>query len=104
MHREIKLDGGEITILKTLGTTDMNGKQLVEHMGGGMESAEFVDTLQGLISLGYVLSNKVSVRSNEDVERAFFRVNPAYTHELRDAINPGRRREQEQKTRRRRRS
>ncbi len=69
-----------------------------------MESAEFVDALKGLISLGYVLSNKVNVRSTEDVERAFFRVNPAYAHELRDALNPGRRREQEKKTRRRRRS
>ncbi len=104
MHREIKLDGGEITILKTLGSTDMNGKQLVEHLGGDMESAEFVDALKGLISLGYVLSNKVNVRSTEDVEHAFFRVNPAYAHELRDALNPGRRREQEKKSRRRRRS
>jgi hypothetical protein len=102
MHREIKLDGGEITILKTLGSTEMNGKQLVEHLGG-MESAEYVDSLSGLMSLGYVLSSKVNVRSKEDIEHASFRVNPAYAHELRDSLNPGRRREQEQ-TRRRRRS
>jgi hypothetical protein len=105
MHREIKLDGGEITVLKTLGLSgsQMFGKQLMDHMGE-METAEFIDTLNGLISLGYVLSNKVNVRVMEDVERAFFRVNGAYAHDLRDAINPGRRREQEGKTRRRRRS
>jgi len=39
----------------------------------------------------------------EDVEKAFFRVDAAYTKDLRDALNPGRRREQE-RTRRRRRS
>ena len=103
MHREIKLDGGEITILKALGSTDMHGKQLMEHLGGDMESAEFVDALNGLISLGYVLSNKVNMRTTQDVERGSFRVNPAYAHELRDAINPGRRREKERTTRRRRR-
>ena len=62
---------------------------------GRWKSAEFIDTLSGLISLGYVLSNKVNLRKMEDVERAFFRVNAAYAHDLRDAINPGRRRDQE---------
>ena len=38
----------------------------------------------------------------DDVERAFFRVNPAYANDLRDALNPGRRREQEKPRRRRR--
>ena len=105
MQREIKLDGGEITILKTLGLsgTQMFGKQLIDHMGE-METAEFIDTLNGLISLGYVLSNKVNLRVMEDVERAFFRVNGAYAHDLRDALNPGRRRERESTSRRRRRS
>jgi hypothetical protein len=51
--------------------------------------------------LGYVISSKVNVGSMEDVERSFFRVNASYARDLRDAINPGRRREE--KTRRRRR-
>lgn len=103
MHRDIKLDGGEITVLKTLGLSgsQMYGKLLVEHLKE-LETAEFIDTLNGLISLGYVLSNKVNLRMLEDVERAFFRVNPAYTHDLRDALNPGRKREQEKPRRRRR--
>jgi hypothetical protein len=101
--RDIKLDGGEITVLKTLGLSgsQMYGKQLIDHHKE-METAEFIDTLNGLISLGYVLSNKVNLRMLEDVERASFRVNPAYAHDLRDALNPGRKREQEKPRRRRR--
>jgi len=103
MHREIKLDGGEISMLKTLGLSgsQMNGKILLDH-SGEMEIAEVLDTLNGLIAQGYVLSNKVNLRLREDVERSFFRVNQAYAHDLRDAINPGRKREQERPRRRRR--
>jgi hypothetical protein len=104
VQREIKLDGGEITVLKTLGLSgaQMYGKLLIDRLKD-METAEFIDTLNGLLSLGYILSNKVNLRMREDVERAFFRVNSAYAHDLRDALNPGRKREQDQ-TRRRRRS
>jgi hypothetical protein len=103
MGREIKLDGGEITLLKKIGLsgTQVYGKMLIDH-AEGMETAEFLDTLIGLIDQGYVLSNKVNIRLIEDVERAFFRVNAAYAKDLRDAVNPGRRREQERTTRRRR--
>ena len=68
-----------------------------------METAEFLDTLIGLIDQGYVLSNKVNIRVIEDVERAFFRVNPADSKDLRDAVNPGRKRDQERARRQRRR-
>jgi hypothetical protein len=103
MQRDIKLDGGEITVLKSLGLSgaQMYGKLLAERMED-METAEFIDTIIGLISLGYVLSNKVNLRSREDVERAFFRVNSAYMHDLRDALHPSRRREQDHGRRRRR--
>jgi hypothetical protein len=105
MPREIKLDGGEITILKTLGLsgTQVYGKLFLERVDA-MEPAELLETLDGLLSLGYVLSNKVNVRKIEDVERAFFRVNPAYSRDLRDAITPGKRREREQRGRRQRRA
>jgi hypothetical protein len=103
MQREIRLDGGEISILKTLGLSgsQIYGKLLIER-NEDMETAEFIDTLNGLISLGYVLSNRVNLRLIEDVERAFFRVNSAYRRDLRDAINPSRRREQDHSRRRRR--
>jgi hypothetical protein len=102
MGREINLSGGEITLLKTLGLSgaSVTGKQLLER-GGEMESAELLDALNGLIMTGYILCNKVNISSMEDAENAFFRVNSSYARDLRDAINPGRRRED--KTRRRRR-
>jgi hypothetical protein len=104
MQREIKLDGGEITILKTLGIsgTPMSGKILIERVEG-MESAELLDTLDSLISLGYVTSNKVNLMKMEDVEAAVLRVNPSYSHDLRDALNPSKRRDQDRSRRVRRR-
>jgi hypothetical protein len=104
MGREIKLDGGEISILKKIGLsgTPLFGKLLVERIEE-METGEFLDTLCGLVDLGYVLSNKVNIRLMEDVEKASFRVNPAYTKELQDAVNPSRKRERERQERLRRR-
>src|SRR5205807_3949676 len=102
MHREINLSGGEISILKTIGLSGapVYGKLLLERIGE-MEPAEFVDELNGLIALGYVLSDKVNLRKMDEVEKAVFRVNASYAHDLRDAIQPGRRREQEKRRRRR---
>jgi hypothetical protein len=103
MRREINLSGGEISILKALGLSGapIQGKMLIER-SDDMESAEFLDVLDGLITVGYVISSKVNVNTMEDVEHAFFRVNPSYARDLRDATRPGMRRE-EDRTRRRRR-
>ncbi len=100
MRRGINLSGGEITLLKTMGLSGASpfGKLLIERIGE-MEAAEFLDELNGLISLGYVLSDKVNLRSMEDVERSVFRVNASYARDLRDAIQPGRRREQARRRR-----
>ena len=102
MRREINLSGSEIELLKIMGLSGgtVFGKLLVDHVGE-MEPAEFIDTLDGLISLGYVLSDKVNLRTIEDVEKANFRVNASYARDLRDAIHPGRRREQARRRRRR---
>ena len=102
MQREIHLSGGEITLLKTMGLsgTPAYGKLLVEQIGE-VEEAEFLDELNGLIEQGYVLSDKVNVRTMEDVQRAVFRVNASYARDLKDAIQPGRRRDREQRRRRR---
>jgi hypothetical protein len=102
MHREINLSGGEISLLKAMGLSGAPtyGKVLVDHVGD-MESAEFLDELNGLISLGYVLSDKVNLRTMEDVQKSVFRVNASYARDLRNAIQPGRRREQERRRRRR---
>jgi hypothetical protein len=102
MRRDINLNGGEISLLKAMGLSGapVYGKLLVERIGD-METAEFVDELNGLITLGYVLSDKVNLRTMEDVEKSVFRVNASYARDLRDAIQPGRRREREQRRRRR---
>jgi len=104
MGREIKLDGGEISILKKIGLSGapLFGKLLIDRIEG-METGEFLDTLMGLMDLGYVLSNKVNVRLIADVEKAFFRVNPSYSKDLQDAVNPSRKRERERHERLRRR-
>jgi hypothetical protein len=52
--------------------------------------------------MGYLLATKVSIRTLEDVERASFRVNPSYAHDLKDALDPSRRRAAAKQRRRRR--
>ena len=88
---EIKLSGGEITILKTLGLTgaQMAGTQLVDRIAE-MEGAEFLDTLTGLIDQDYVVANRVNIRTMDSVKAASFRVNPAISRELREAVYPSR--------------
>ena len=104
MGREIKLNGGEIAVLKKIGLSGapLYGKMLADRIED-METGEFLDTLAGLIDLGYVLSNKVNIRLMADVQVASFRVNPAFTKDLQDAVNPSRKRERERQERLRRR-
>jgi hypothetical protein len=104
MGHQIKLDGGEISLLKKIGISGspLMGKLLLDRIEE-METGEFLDTLCGLIDQGYVLSNKVNIRLMGDVEKAFFRVNPTYSKDLQDAVNPSRRRERERADRLRRR-
>jgi hypothetical protein len=100
---EIKLNGGEITILKTLGLSGatMAGSQLVDRMEG-LEGAEFLDTLAGLITLDYVVANKVNVRTMDAVKTASFRVNATVARDLRDAVYPSRQSKPESGRRKRR--
>ena len=103
MPREIKLSGSEISVLKAIGTsgTQIYGKLLFGKVADG-EKTEFLETLTDLVDQGYVLSNKVNVRTMQDAETSFFRVSPAHTRDLRDAMNPARKRN-EARTRRDRR-
>lgn len=103
MGREIKLNGGEISLLKAIGLsgTQIGGKQLIER-ASDMETAEFLDTLDGLLSLGYVLANKVNLRVIADVEHALLRVNPSYARNLKESISPVKRRDEQRGRRERR--
>jgi hypothetical protein len=100
---EIQLNGGEITILKAIGLSGsaMGGKFLLDRIEE-VEAGEFIDTLDGLLAMGYLLATKVNIKTLEDVERTSFRVNPSYAHDLKDALDPSRRREATKQRRRRR--
>lgn len=69
---------------------------------GEVDEREFLDTLEGLMSLDYVVSSKVNVMKMEDVERSIFRVNSTYGEDLRQAMKPGRRDDEDRERRRRR--
>ena len=103
MGHEIQLNGGEITILKAIGLSGsaMGGKFLLDRIEE-VEAGEFIDTLGGLMAMGYLLATKVNIKTLEDVERTSFRVNPSYVHDLKDALDPSRRREATKQRRRRR--
>jgi hypothetical protein len=103
VRHQIQLSGGEITILKAIGVSGsaMAGKFLLDRIEE-VEAGEFIDTLGGLVAMGYLLATKVNIRTLEDIERASFRVNPSYAHDLKDALDPARRRAAEKQRRRRR--
>ena len=53
------------------------------------------------MTLGYVVSSKINIYKMEDVERSWFRVNPSYSRDLREAIRPSRQRRPAERPRRR---
>ncbi len=85
----VNLNGGEITIIKTLGLSgsSMSGEVLQRRVGG-FESAELLDTLQGLMQIGYISSTHDNLRSVRQMEAAVFKVNPSYIKTLQEAIDP----------------
>ena len=103
MKREINLSGSDISFLKALGLsgTPVQGKLLIANMKD-LEPAEFLDTLSGLMTMGYVLSSKANVAKMEEAERSSFRVNPSYARDLRGAMRPSGRRDDDKERRRRR--
>ena len=86
---ELNLDGGEVQMLKAIGIggSNISGEVLIERVTG-MEEAEFIDTLQGLMMMGYVLADKQAFHDLEDVKKAEFHVNSGYSKALREAIDP----------------
>lgn len=90
-------------MLKALGLsgTPVYG-QLLRGRLKDLGAAEFLDTLTGLVMMGYVLSSKVNIVTMEEVERSAFRVNPSYARDLRSAMRPSSSRTEERGRRRRR--
>jgi len=88
--REINLDGGEISVIKALGvgSGEMNGEDLMTRLGGELVPAELIDTLKGLMMMGYVEADKNAFYKADDLKTIFFRVNSGYSKDLREALNP----------------
>jgi hypothetical protein len=84
--RNITLSGREATVVRALGFAEaMMGAELQDQTH--MDSEDVTDTLNALISAGFV----ESVPYYEEVQLAempvtAFEVNPAYAHQLRQAI------------------
>jgi hypothetical protein len=99
---EINLDGGEKEVVKAigLGGSNVTGKQLIERVNG-LEEAEFVSIIRGLIMMGYVLADKQSFHNFDDVEHAEFHVNSGYAKDLKEALDPRLRRERKERKNRR---
>jgi hypothetical protein len=91
---DINLDGGEKDILKAIGTSGapISGRQLLER-AAGMEEAEFISTLKGLLNVGYVLADSQSFHGFKDIENAEFRINAGYARDLKEALDPRLKRE-----------
>lgn len=91
MSRDLQFDGVEISIIKALGFGggDISGKSLMERVPELLE-AEVIDTLSGLVAMGYVESDKGTFRTSEEFEKANFHINSGYSREIRDALDPKR--------------
>jgi hypothetical protein len=84
--RNIKLSGREATVVRAIGFTEaMMGAELQDHTH--MESEDVTDTLNSLMSAGFV----ESIPYCEEIQLAempvtAFELNPAYAHELKQAL------------------
>jgi hypothetical protein len=85
--RTVKLSGREASIVRAIGfTNSMLGAEIQDHVR--MESDDVTDVLNSLMAAGFV----ESIPYSEQIELAAmpvtaFEVNPAYSHELKRALN-----------------
>jgi hypothetical protein len=88
--REINLDGGEISIIKALGmsSSETMGEDLIARVSIDLAPAEVIDTIKGLMAMGYVDADKSGFYSVDDLKPIYFRINSGWSKDLRDALNP----------------
>ena len=87
--REINLDGGEVSVIKALGFSgETTGEDLMTKLGGELAAAELIDTLKGLMAIGYVEADKAGFYKEDDLKAVHFQVNSGYGKDLREALNP----------------
>jgi hypothetical protein len=86
MARIIRLNGREVSVLRTIGFgLGVGGAELVERMQ--MAPEDLVDVLNTLLGVGYVeaasAKEKVTV---EDFAADTYEINPAYAGDLKEAL------------------
>jgi hypothetical protein len=84
--RHIKLTGREATVVRSIGFTEaMMGAELQDCTH--MEASDVTDTLNSLMSAGYVESNPFFEEVQiAEMPATAFEVNPAYVQELKQAL------------------
>jgi hypothetical protein len=100
-RKELNLDGGEIAIIKAIGLSgsDIKGDDLMDRVRD-LGASELIDTLKGLISVGFVEADKSNFYDEEDLKNVYFQVNSGYAKELRDAMDPDKERPKSRRMRR----
>jgi hypothetical protein len=84
--RQVKLTGREATVVRAIGFTEsMLGAEIQDYVR--METEDVTDTLNSLLSAGFV----ESIPYSEQIQMAempvtAFEVNPAYAHQLKEAL------------------
>ena len=88
MARDIQLDGAEISVIKCLGvgSGEMEGNVLAEQCAD-LDFHELMDTVKGLMSVGYVDADSDAFHNEEEFAKVHFRVNSGYSKELRGALD-----------------
>ena len=86
---DIHLDGGEITVIKAIGIggSEVDGEALLTRVAP-MEAAEVIDTLKGLVMMGYVSADNSTFHALEEMKKMNFRVNSGYAKDLKEALDP----------------
>lgn len=87
--RNIKLTGREASVVRAIGFSDsMMGAEIQDYTR--MELEDVTDTLNSLISAGFVESIPFSeLVQLAEMPTLAFELNPAYTHQLKEAILRG---------------
>ena len=89
MARDIQLDGAEVSVIKAIGigAGDVDGASLLQRCKG-LEVNALIETVKGLIDVGYVDVDVSSLKNKEELEGAYFRVNPGWAKDLMEAVDP----------------
>ena len=70
-----------------LGGAELSGEGLLDKIPN-MMAAELAGVMKGLLTMGYINADKSSFYSDEEFKKTNFQVNPGYSRELRDALDP----------------